>query len=1167
MEAVTTPGDHDENEDGQDTVVAPPSAPRTFAPKPPVFAPEALLAGRFRIVRFIARGGMGEVYEAEDKILGERVALKTIRADVASDERSMERFLREVHLSRSVTHPNVCRIFDVFHHEGVTFLTMELLPGETLAERLNRSGRLSPEDALPLVEQMAGALGAAHEAGVIHRDFKSGNVMLVPDDRRPGQIRVVVTDFGLARSSRQGRQSAAPLTETEAVLGTPDYMAPEQIEGRELTAAADIYALGIVMYEMVTGERPFQGDTPLSVALRKLKENAPSPRIETPDVPPAWDRTILRCLERSPSDRYGTTADVVRALQGETIAAGPGVRGRRKRLILGVAAVVVLAIASGFLALRMRQGHARPASTARAPRRAIAVLGFKNLAEKPDAAWVSTALSEMLTTELAAGEKLRAISSEDVARMRIDLALPEADTLGRETLARVRANLGADLVLLGSYLAAGPDPGGALRVDLRLQDTAAGETIAVVSEKGTQADLDAVVTRAGARLREKLGLAAVSAAEAVAVRASLPSNPEAARLYAEGLAKLRVFEDQAARELLEKAVAADPRHALAHSALAAAWSSLGYDAKALAEAKRAFDLSGDLGRETRLLIEGRFRAMANEWDRAIEIYRSVFTFFPDDLDYGLQLARAETRAGKPKEALGTIAALRGAFSADDARIDLAEAETARALSDFARVEKAAVRAADVGEKQGARLLVATALLMQSSARRNLGDAKAAMASSEKARRIFTAAGDQAGVASAANDMGNCLYDLGDLPGARKSYEEVLAIYREIGNRRGSAGALDNIANVVGDQGDFTAAARLSEEALAIYREIGDRSGAAQTINNMGTAQVVQGDFRAARALFEQALPLYRETGDIGGLAICLNNVAEMEAGQGDVAGARAHFEEALKIFRDSGETTKSVYPLVGLAGTLIETGELAPARKMLEEGLRICKSAGDRHESTYVLAGLATIALAEDRFADARNAHAEALKIRVELGEKGAAETSRLGLARVALADGKPADAEAAARTAVAELSRQKLPDDETTGLSLLARALLEQGRADEAAKAIEQGRGIVAKGQNDAVRRDYELAAARVRAARGDVSGARRTVETGVARAKERGLVAAELEARLALGEIEMAYGEAAAAGALLAALEKDAAGKGFQLIAREAARARSGREAPGNARFRPTG
>ncbi|MFY9552420.1 MAG: tetratricopeptide repeat protein, partial [Thermoanaerobaculia bacterium] len=425
------------------------------------------------------------------------------------------------------------------------------------------------------------------------------------------------------------------------------------------------------MYEMVTGGPPFQGDTPLSVALKKLKEAPPSPRGGAPDLPPAWEETILRCLERAPADPFASAPEVVRALHGETIA----------------------------------------------------ILGFKNLAGRPEEAWVSTALSEMLTTELAAGEKLRAISSEDVARMKSDLSLPEADTLGRESLERVRKNIGADLVLLGSYLAMGQGPGSSVRLDLRLQDTAAGETIAVVSEKGAASDIDGLATRAGERLREKLQLPAVSQAEAQAVRLSLPSSPEAAQLYAEGLAKLRVFDDVAARDLLEKAVALDPKHALARSALAGAWAGLGYDAKALEASKTAFELSGNLARETRLSVEGRYRAMSNDWDRAIEIYRSLFTFYPDNLDYGLQLAGARTRAGRPGDALATIAALRRAYPKDDPRIGLAEAETSKALSDFPRMEKAAVQAAVLAEAAGARLLAATARLEQAIARRNLGDPK------------------------------------------------------------------------------------------------------------------------------------------------------------------------------------------------------------------------------------------------------------------------------------------------------------------------------------------------------------------------------------------------------------------------------------------------------------
>ncbi|HKD16869.1 MAG TPA: tetratricopeptide repeat protein [Thermoanaerobaculia bacterium] len=1133
------------------TVTTPAASPRSAASRAPRLADGTLLADRFRIVRFIARGGMGEVYEAEDRVLGVPVALKTIRPDTAVDERSMERFLREVHLSRSVTHPNVCRIFDVFHHEDVTFLTMELLAGETLADRLARTGKMTPAEALPLVEPMAAALGAAHDAGVIHRDFKSGNVMLVPDDRRPGGVRVVVTDFGLARRSGGGGASAAPLTKTEAVLGTPDYMAPEQIEGKDLTPAADIYALGIVLYEMVTGVPPFQGDTPLSVALKKLKEPAPSPRRDAPNLPASWERTILRCLERQPSERFGSTEEIVRALRGESVSRGPAERRRHRTLAVAIAAVVLAAAAAAYLASRSRsapRASAPTASAARRARRAIAVLGFKNLAGRPEAAWVSTALAEMLTTELAAGETLRAIPSEDVARMRIDLSLPEADTLGRETLLKIREISGADLVLLGSYLDTGSDPAGALRLDLRLQDVSAGETIAVVSEKGTVADLDGLATRAGARLRGKLGLAAVSSTEAAAVKASLPSNPEAARLYAEGLAKLGVFEDDAARSLLEKAVAADPKHALAHSALAEAWSGLGWDAKALAEAKVAFDLSGDLARETRLGIEGRYRAMANQWERAVEIYKSVFTFFPDDLDAGLRLVHAQTRAGQPKDALATIEALRRASASPDPRIDLAEAETARALSDFPRAQKAAERAAELAERQGARLLVASALLSEASARRNLGDAKSALERAQKARAEFEAAGDRSGAGAAWNEIGNGLYDLGDLPGAKKAYEEALAIYRAIGHRRGQAGALDNIANVVGDQGDSAAARRLSEEALAIYREIGEKAGEAQTLNNIGTALVVQGDFRGARALFEQALPLYRETGDRGGLAICLNNVGEMEVGQGDYAAARNHFEEALRIFRESNQPSKSVYPLVGLAGTLAETGDLAGARKMLEEALALSRQAGDRHEEAYALAGLGGIALAEDRLPDARGRLEEARSIRETLGEKDAVAATRVALARVLLAEGKPSDARALAGAAGEALRKSTQPDDEAAALVVTAAAFLDEGRAADARRALDGARSLVAAGQNDAVRRAYDLASARALAASGDPAAAKRALEGAAAKAKERGLIGWELEVRLALGRIEAKSGDAKAGREALERVAADAEARGYRLIAREA-------------------
>jgi eukaryotic-like serine/threonine-protein kinase len=220
------------------------------------FRPGELVCGRFHIIRFISRGGMGELYQAEDLELHEVVALKTIRPEIAADDRVNQRFRREVQLARKITHPNICRIFDLFQHEPaagdgevstpIVFVTMELLEGETLAELLKREGRLTVEQALPVASQMAGALAAAHAAGIVHRDFKSNNVMILKAERPGGPPRVVVTDFGIAyKLSDTTHGAGASLSVAGEIMGTPDYMAPEQIQGGAITPATDIYALGM----------------------------------------------------------------------------------------------------------------------------------------------------------------------------------------------------------------------------------------------------------------------------------------------------------------------------------------------------------------------------------------------------------------------------------------------------------------------------------------------------------------------------------------------------------------------------------------------------------------------------------------------------------------------------------------------------------------------------------------------------------------------------------------------------------------------------------------------------------------------------------------------------------------------------------------------------------
>ena len=322
------------------------------------------LAGRFTILRFIAAGGMGEVYEAQDEVLHAHVALKTILPHFADNSAALERFRREVLLARKASHPNVCRIYDLYSAqtaagETLHFLTMEFLDGETLLQRLKREGRMSPAQVLPLLRQMAAGLDAAHAAGVVHRDFKASNVMLVPTPAAGGGapgLRVALTDFGIARALHADTDFAENVTGA-GLLGTPESMAPEQVTGGPVSAATDIYALGLVLYEMLTGKTAFTGATPLETAFKRVNERPPPPKTAVPDLAERWNAAILRCLEKEPGRRFASAGEVahfveapVATVQRRAVLSAGGVG------LLAVALVVVLGIwFGGWFGLRRNE--------------------------------------------------------------------------------------------------------------------------------------------------------------------------------------------------------------------------------------------------------------------------------------------------------------------------------------------------------------------------------------------------------------------------------------------------------------------------------------------------------------------------------------------------------------------------------------------------------------------------------------------------------------------------------------------------------------------------------------------------------------------------------------------------------------------------------------------
>lgn len=987
----------------------------------PALSDGALVAGRWRIVRFLARGGMGEVYEAEDLELRERVALKTIHPAVSSQPASLERFKREVHLARKVTHPNVCRLFEFGSHpaadgSATAFLTMELLEGETLAERARRVGRMPADVVLPIVRQIGAALAAAHAAGVVHRDLKGDNIFLVPAPA--GGERVVVTDFGIARGGADDR-FALTATSIGGGLGTPAYMAPEQVTGEPATAAADQYALGVLVFELLTGELPFRADTPLATAAKRLTEAPPSLADRLPDLDPRWSEAVRRALARHPAERFGSVSDLVAALEPDASpataptleagsarpepASGRPARDRRQRALAALLGIALVA-AVGWSVLRLRAQRERTSALRPvAARTTVAVLGLRNLAAREDAAWLGTAIAEMLSTELAQGGTLRVVPGDAVARAVDELELGGADRLAADARGRLRARLAADYLVLGGFTALGD--GESLRFDLRLEQVASGEAVETLAESGRQSELFDLVARAGSKLRARLGAAASGGS-----RSLLPASPEAARLYAEGLERLRRFEPDAARERLERAVELDPGNALARSSLAVAWAALGYDARASEESRRAYELAASLPEPERWIVEARWFESAGQWQRAAEVWQALFRATPDNLDYGLRLAATRTRSGEVEAALAAIGALRALPEPDgvDPRLDLAEAAAAAARSDYRRQAEAAGRAAERAAAVGGLQLAAQAHAMASWALRNLGRGDDALAAAEASRSAAESTGDRAAAAEAMALAAAVALDRGDLERAAAGYEGALATSRELGDRGGAARALNNLAVVRKARGELDAARRQYEEAERLALETGNRRGAAYSAQNVAVILADLGELDAALARLETARETFRELADPAGEASALASLGAVRRRKGELADARRLLEESLARRRSLGQRAGEAATLASLGQALADGGELTAAAARFEEALAIARELSQKGPEAAALAGLGEIAAARGDLAGARERLSTALDLRREIGDSAGVDRARLALARLAL----ESDPEAAAREA-----------------------------------------------------------------------------------------------------------------------------------------------------------
>jgi eukaryotic-like serine/threonine-protein kinase len=1069
----------------------------------------------YRIVEQIGAGGMGVVYRAHDEQLDRDVAIKVLRRGSLADENAQKRFRKEALSLARLNHPNVATVHEFGSQDGVDFLVTEYIAGLGLDAKL-AAGPLPTSDVFRLGLQLAQGLAAAHQQGIVHRDLKPGNLRLTPDGR------LKILDFGLAQLVPQASDHGmtVTLTQSQEITGTLPYMAPEQLSGEPADTRSDVWSAGAVLYEMATGRRPFlEKNSPLLINAILNQSVEPASQVN-PTVPAVLDEVLRKALAKDPGTRYQTGGELAVGLELPTSTGSvfparplPPVPSWRY-LASAVVVLVLLAAVAGYFFVRRKQDIKSAASAVPAPlptgasgrRRSIAVLGFKNLSGNPEKSWLSTALSEMMTTELSQGDQMRTIPGESVAQMRINLALPDADSYSQQTLTRIRQNLGSDDVVVGSFLPLGD---GVLRLDLRLQDAVAGETLASVSEKGSESEIDTLVSKAGAELRAKLGIAALSDEQSAVVRTALPSNPEAARLYAEGLQKLRLFDALAARDLLQKSVALDPGHAPAHSALAQAWSTLGYDDKAKNEAKRALELSSKFSREERLQIEGRAHDLLGERTEAIENYRALWQFFPDRVDYGLSLARAQVNAGRGTDAQATVAEVRKlqVSEADAARIDLADANASMSQSDYKRQQSLADQAVKRGRAIGANLLVAEALQLEANATERMGQSDVSIKLATEAKDLYSAAGFRQGAARTLLMTGDVLFDQGDFEGARKKIEEALVVFQEIGAQKSIRASFERIGNILYQQGKLQEAEKYYDRALKFDQSVNDPIGLASDYGNIANALDGLGDLTGALKMQQKALADFNEIGDRRGSSATLNNLGNLAVEMGNLDEARKNYEQALSIAQEITYRGGQPYPISGMGDVLLARGDLAGARKKYEEALAICAEIKDEDFAGQIHTSLAFIALLEGKFPEG----------------------------------------EALARQTATAFDKTNATASSAWAHAIWARNLLAEGNLKGAQSAAAQAVTLSHQAAGQSPRFEAALADARVQAKSGKNTEARQQLEATLVASHKFGYRLYELRTRFALGEIELWAGSSSARSHL-AALEADAKTQGALLVANQA-------------------
>jgi serine/threonine protein kinase/Flp pilus assembly protein TadD len=606
------------------------SATRTLETTPEGLGKGEVFAGRFELIEELGAGGMGKVYRAFDKKIGEEVALKLLHPEVALEERTVDRFRNEIKLARRITHKNVCRLHELHEEAKMLFITMEYVAGQDLKGLIRETGALSTGKAISIAKQVAEGLAEAHDLGVIHRDLKPQNIMV--DNEGLAKI----MDFGIARSLR-----TAGMTTEGMIIGTPEYMAPEQVEGQEADQRTDIYALGAILFEMATGRVPFEGDSPLSVAYKHKNELPLPPRQLNSQIPEPFNQLILRCLEKEKENRYQTAdellADLVRIEEGLPIServvlkARPTIRISREKprglKRFRVPAITALALVIAAAILFRTVFYKRP--PAKTPN-SIAIISFTNLTGDKDLDFWSRGIPEGLISNLGNTGYFRVIPWERMLDILKQMGKKNVETIDSDLGFELCRRAGIESLVTGTLTRAGD----MFALNVRVLDAETKELrrSAASTGKGEESILTTQVDELSRAIAEGLGTAKEKIEQTQFQVAGISTDStEALRLYIIGKERRENVDPEKAAEYLEKAIKIDPEYAVAYFELSAAY---GLSQKVIAQREaltKAMELSGRAPEKERLRIEASYaRWVEGNLQKSAAIYEEIAKKYPDD---------------------------------------------------------------------------------------------------------------------------------------------------------------------------------------------------------------------------------------------------------------------------------------------------------------------------------------------------------------------------------------------------------------------------------------------------------------------------------------------------------------------------------------------------------